>query len=156
MAEAEAQGADTVMTQGGPAPGEWRGEIRTSRGRWHDDRLHVGPRLGRGSVAQARVQTPPVVKDPDVLEHRRPGLRAAAEPDVVDVLLLERGEGGLRRRVVEAVAAPAHRRGSCRAGSSTAGCRAAPAPRGTAPRRTGRRDPSGGSARAPAAAAAGP
>src|SRR3954447_17784972 len=41
----------------GPAPGEWRGEIRTSCGRWHDDRLHVGPRLGRGSVAQARVQT---------------------------------------------------------------------------------------------------
>src|SRR5205085_7958569 len=36
----------------GPAPGEWRGEIRTSCGRWHDDRLHVGPRLGRGSVAQ--------------------------------------------------------------------------------------------------------
>src|SRR3954467_14565815 len=93
----------------GPAPGEWRGEIRTSCGRWHDDRLHVGPRLGRGSVAQARVQTPPVVKDLDVLEHRRPGLRAAAEPDVVDVLLLERGEEGLHRRVVEAVAAPAHR-----------------------------------------------
>src|SRR4051794_12756800 len=46
----------------GPAPGEWRGEIRTSCGRWHDDRLHVGPRLGRGSVAQARVQAPPVVE----------------------------------------------------------------------------------------------
>src|SRR3954468_4018432 len=26
----------------GPAPGEWRGEIRTSCGRWHDDRFHVG------------------------------------------------------------------------------------------------------------------
>src|SRR3954449_6473277 len=36
----------------GPAPGEWRGEIRTSRGRTHADPFHVGARLGRGAVAE--------------------------------------------------------------------------------------------------------
>src|SRR4051812_44200868 len=93
----------------GPPPEEWRGGIRTSRGRAHVDPFHAGPRLGRGAVAQGRVQTLPVVEDLDVLEHRRPGLRTGAEMDVVDVLLLERGEEALHRRVVETVAAPAHR-----------------------------------------------
>src|SRR3954469_24761836 len=96
-------------TSRGPPPEEWRGGIRTSRGRAHVDPFHTGPRLGRGAVAQGRVQMLPVVEDLDVLEHRRPGLRPGAEMDVVDVLLLERGEAGLHRRVVEAVAAPAHR-----------------------------------------------
>jgi hypothetical protein len=39
----------------GPAPGEWRGGIGTSRGRAHTDPFHVGARLGRGAVAEARV-----------------------------------------------------------------------------------------------------
>ena len=39
----------------GPAPGEWRGEIRTSRGRTRADPFHAGARLGRGAVAEARV-----------------------------------------------------------------------------------------------------
>src|SRR5689334_5182992 len=76
----------------GPPPGEWRGGIRTSRGRAPVDPFHAGPRLGRGAVAQGRGQALPVVEDLDVLEHRRPGLRPGAEVDVVDVLLLERGE----------------------------------------------------------------
>src|SRR3954465_14650099 len=84
----------------GPPPEEWRGGIRTSRGRAHVDPFHAGPRLGRGAVAQGRVQALPVVEDLDILEHRRPGLRPGAEADVVDVLLLERGEEGLHRRVV--------------------------------------------------------
>src|SRR5438046_1365482 len=92
----------------GPPPEEWRGGIRTSRGRAHGAPFHAGPRLGRGTVAQGRVQALPVVEDLDVLEHRRPGLGTGAEPGVVDVLLLERGEEGLHRRVIQAVAAPAH------------------------------------------------
>src|SRR6185295_13712754 len=84
------RGAKTVSP--GPPPEEWRGGIRTSRGRARVDPLHAGPRLGRGAVAQGRVQTLPVVEDLDILEHRRPGLRPGAEMDVVDVLLLERGE----------------------------------------------------------------
>src|SRR5689334_1739749 len=83
----------------GPPPEEWRGGIRTSRGRAHVDPFHAGPRLGRGAVAQARVQALPVVEDLDVIEHRRPGFRAGAEMDVVDVLLLERGEEALHGRV---------------------------------------------------------
>src|SRR3954469_21920505 len=93
----------------GPPPEEWRGGIRTSRGGAHGDPFHGGPRLGRSAVAQGRVQALPVVEDLDVLEHRRLRLRTGAEADVVDVLLLERGEEGLHRRVVQAVAAPAHR-----------------------------------------------
>src|SRR3954466_14893241 len=94
-----------TATAGGPPPEEWRGGIRTSRGRAHVDPFHAGPRLGRGAVAQGRVQTLPVVEDLDILEHRR--RRTGAEADVVDVLLLERGEEALHRRVVQAVAAPA-------------------------------------------------
>src|SRR4051812_12112447 len=93
----------------GPPPEEWRGGIRTSRGRAHVDPFHAGPRLGRGAVTQGRVQALPVVEDLDVLEHRCPGLRTGAEMDVMDVLLLERGEEALHRRVVETVALAAHR-----------------------------------------------
>src|SRR3954451_19544934 len=39
----------------GPAPGEWRGGIRTSRGCAHADPSHAGTGLGRGTVAEARV-----------------------------------------------------------------------------------------------------
>src|SRR3954451_25342807 len=81
----------------GPPPEEWRGGIRTSRGRAHGDPFHAGPCLGRGAVAQGRVQALPVVEDLDILEHRRLRLRTGAEADVVDVLLLERGEEALRR-----------------------------------------------------------
>src|SRR3954468_13869283 len=35
----------------GPPPEEWRGGIRTSRGRSHVDPFHAGPRLSRGAVA---------------------------------------------------------------------------------------------------------
>jgi hypothetical protein len=71
---------------------EWRGGTRTSRGSEHGDPCHPGARFGRGAIAQGRVQALPVVEDLDVLEHRRPGLRAGAEAGVVHMLLLERGE----------------------------------------------------------------
>src|ERR671917_128321 len=73
----------------GLAPWEWRGEIRTSCGSRHGDHLHAGPGLGRGTVAQGRVQALPVVEDFDVVEHGRLRLRAGAEADVMDVLLLQ-------------------------------------------------------------------
>ena len=47
--------APAVQDQGGPAPGEWRGGIRTSRGCAHADPFHAGTGLGRGAVAEARV-----------------------------------------------------------------------------------------------------
>src|SRR4051794_6207035 len=93
----------------GPPPEEWRGGIRTSRGRAHGDPFHAGPRLDRGAVAQSRVRALPVVEDLDVLEHRRLRLRTGAEADVVDVLLLQRGEEAVHGRVVEAVPLAAHR-----------------------------------------------
>ena len=58
----------------------------------HGDPLHAGPRLGRGAVAQAGVQAHLVIEDLQVLEDRRLRLGAAAEPDEVDVLGLERDE----------------------------------------------------------------
>ena len=79
----------TLVEMLGLAPWEWRGEIRTSCGSRHGDRLHAGPGLGRGTVAQGRVQPLPVVEDFDVIEHGRFRLRAGAEADVVDVLLLQ-------------------------------------------------------------------
>src|SRR3954451_3869282 len=94
-----ADAGDGLEVVRGPPPEEWRGGIRTSRRRAHGDPFHAGPRLGRGAVAQGRAQALPVVEDLDVLEHRRPGLRPGAEADVVDVLLLERGEEALHRRV---------------------------------------------------------
>jgi hypothetical protein len=93
----------------GPPPEEWRGGIRTSRGRARVGPFRAGPRLGRGAAARGRAQALPFVEDLDILEHRRPGLRPAAEVDVVDVLLLGRGEEALRRRVVGTVALAAHR-----------------------------------------------
>src|ERR671913_635613 len=68
----------------GPPPGEWRGRIRTSRGREHGDPFHAGARFGRGTIAQGRVQPLPVVEHLDIVEHRRPGLIAGAEPGPVD------------------------------------------------------------------------
>src|SRR3712207_8246486 len=44
-----------------------------------------------------------------VLEHGRLRLRAGAEAGAMDVLLLQRGEEALHRRVVETVPAAAHR-----------------------------------------------
>src|SRR5215218_9545212 len=96
-----------VMPIGLP-PLERRGEIRASCGCTHGDPFHAGPCLGRGAVADARVQTLPIVEDFDVLEHGRPRRLAGAEADLVDVLRLERGEEALHGRVIEAVAAPAH------------------------------------------------
>src|SRR3954454_7938586 len=61
---------------------------------------HPGPGLGRGAVTQGRGQTLPIVEDLDILEHRRFRLRTGAEADVVDVLLLQRGEEALHWRVV--------------------------------------------------------
>src|SRR5215213_1641319 len=92
----------------GPAPWEWRGEIRTSRGCADGNPFHAEPRLDRGAIAEGRVQTLPVVEDLDVVEHGCLGLLPGAEPGLVDMLLLQRGEEALHRRVVEAVAAPAH------------------------------------------------
>src|SRR5215203_1963055 len=87
---------------------EWRGEIRASFGCTHGDPFHAGPRLGRGAIADGRMQTLPIVEDFDVFEHGRLRLLAGAEADLVDVLGLERGEEALHGRVVQAVAAPAH------------------------------------------------
>src|SRR3954471_25070931 len=93
----------------GPAPLVWRGEIRLSGCRAHSDRPHAGASLGRGSVAQGRVQALPIVKHLDVLEHRGPRLRAGAEPGLMNALRLERGEEALHGRIVQAIAASAHR-----------------------------------------------
>jgi len=92
----------------GLPPVEWRGEIRASCGCTHGDPFHAGPRLGRGAIADGRVQTLPIVEDFDVFEHGRLRLLAGAEADLVDVLGLERGEEALHGRVIEAVAAAAH------------------------------------------------
>src|SRR3954453_22991966 len=60
----------------GPPPEEWRDGIRTSRGRAHAAPFHAGPRLGRGAVAQGRVQPLPVVLV-DVLFSERRDMAAA-------------------------------------------------------------------------------
>ena len=93
----------------GLAPWEWRGGIRTSCSREQSDPFHVGARFGRGTVAQGRVQPLPVVEHFHILEHRPPGPARGAGAGAMAVLLLERGKEALHRRVVEAVAAPAHR-----------------------------------------------
>src|SRR4051794_10314358 len=92
----------------GLPPLEWRDEIRASCGCTHGDPLHAGARLNRGAVADARVQALAVVEDFDVVEHRRLGLLAGVEADLVDVLRLEGGEEALHGRIMEAVAAAAH------------------------------------------------
>ena len=70
----------------GPPPLVWRGEIRISGCRAQGDRLHAGASLGRGSVAQGRVQALPIVKHLDILEHRSPRLGARAELGLMDLL----------------------------------------------------------------------
>src|SRR4051794_36257193 len=50
----------------GPPPEEWRDGIRTSRGRARAGPFHAGPGLGRGAVAQGRVQPLPIIEDLDV------------------------------------------------------------------------------------------
>src|SRR5436190_16499794 len=50
----------------GRALGVWRDEIRISCCLAHGDRLHAGASLGRGSVAQGRVQALPIIEDLDV------------------------------------------------------------------------------------------
>src|SRR3954469_9753948 len=92
----------------GPAPWEWRGKIRTSRGCAHGHPFHAEPCLDRGAIAEGRGRPLPVVEDLDVIEPRRFGFLTGAEAGVVNLLLLQRGEEGLHRRVVETVAAPAH------------------------------------------------
>src|SRR5215218_10198219 len=57
--------SDRVTRGTGPPPLVWRGEIRISGCRAHSDRLHAGASLGRGSVAQGRVQALPIVKHLD-------------------------------------------------------------------------------------------
>src|SRR5919107_3090710 len=89
-------------------PSAWRGGIRASCSCRHGDPFHAGPRLGRGAIADSRMQALPVVEDFDVFEHGRLRLLTGAETDLVDVLGLERGEEALHRRVVKAVAAAAH------------------------------------------------
>ena len=51
-----------LEARAGPPPLVWRGEIRISGCRAHSDRPHAGPSLGRGSVAQGRVQALPIVQ----------------------------------------------------------------------------------------------
>src|SRR3954469_9920965 len=84
----------------GPPPLVWRDEIRILCCRAQGDRLHAGASLGRGSVAQGRVQALPIVKDFDVLEHRRPRLGAGAEPGLMDPLCFERGKEALHGRII--------------------------------------------------------
>src|SRR4051795_10171006 len=73
----------------GPAPWEWRGKIRTSRGCAHGHPFHAEPCLDRGAIAEGRVQTLPVVEDLDVFEHGCLGLLTGAGPGLVDMLLLQ-------------------------------------------------------------------
>src|SRR3954453_15925473 len=93
----------------GPPPLVWRGEIRISGRLAQGDRLHAGASLGRGSVSQGRVQALPIVKYLDVLEHRSPRLGARAELGLMDLLCFERGEELLHGRIIQAIAASAHR-----------------------------------------------
>src|SRR5215216_6707902 len=44
-----------------------------------------------------------------VFEHRGPRLRAGAEPGLMNALRLERGEEALHGRIIQAIAASAHR-----------------------------------------------
>src|SRR3954469_2777039 len=78
-----------LTPMGGPPPLVWRGEIRISGCLARGDPLHAGARLGRGSVAQGRVQALPIVEHLDILEHRRPRLRARAELGLMDLLCFE-------------------------------------------------------------------
>src|SRR4051812_21832024 len=54
-------GQRKVVSVGLP-PVEWRGEIRASCGCTHGDPFHAGPRLGRGAIADGRMQTLPIVQ----------------------------------------------------------------------------------------------
>src|SRR5205085_11768447 len=83
----------------GLPPLVWRGEIRISGCRAQGDRLHAGASLGRGSVAQGRVQALPIIEDLDVLEHRGPRLCPGAELGLMNALRLERGEEALHGRI---------------------------------------------------------
>src|SRR5829696_7175143 len=85
--------ARVVKVATGLPPVEWRGEIRASCGCTHGDPFHAGPRLGRGAIADGRMQTLPIVEGFDVFEHGRLRLLAGAEADLVDVL----GPGGRAR-----------------------------------------------------------
>src|SRR3954447_17506327 len=84
-----------AIQRSGLPPWGWRGEIRASCGCTHGDPFPAGPRLGRGAIADGRMQTLPIVKDFDVFEHGRLRLLAGTEADLVDVLRLERGEEAL-------------------------------------------------------------
>src|SRR5829696_10500614 len=79
----------------GLPPSAWRGGIRASCSCRHGDPFHAGPRLGRGAIADGRMQALPIVEDLDGLEHGRLRLLAGAEADLVDVLRLQRGEEAL-------------------------------------------------------------
>src|SRR3954468_18581830 len=69
---------------------------------WKRDSTHV-------LVVTAYQQALPIVKHLDVLEHRGPRLRAGAEPGLMNALRLERGEEALHGRIIQAIAASAHR-----------------------------------------------
>src|SRR3954453_15915381 len=51
-----------ALRAGGPPPLGWRGKSRKSGCPAQGDRLHAGASLGRGSVAQGRVQALPIVQ----------------------------------------------------------------------------------------------
>src|SRR3954465_8992287 len=55
--------AQLDIGQSGLPPVEWRGEIRASCGCTHGDPFHAGPRLGRGAIADGRMQTRPLAED---------------------------------------------------------------------------------------------
>src|SRR5690242_19255324 len=56
------------------------------------DLLPAGSCLGRGAVADGRVQALPIVENLDVVKQRGPGLVARGERGGMDTLLLQRGE----------------------------------------------------------------
>lgn len=85
-----------------------RGWVEASCGRRFGDPFLAGPRLGRGTIAQASVQTQSIVDDLHLFEHRRPRPGAGAVAGEVNVLDLERAEGAFHERVVETIAPTAH------------------------------------------------
>jgi hypothetical protein len=65
-------------------------------------------RLRGCAIAEPCVQTLTIVEDLEVVKHGGSCLLASTKAGLVDVLLLQRGEEALHRRVIQAIPAAAH------------------------------------------------